>query len=486
MTHRTTQSALFATLPPEWPDSLLPTIRQRVAESGRKLVVLDDDPTGTQTVYDIPVLTQWGVDVLRAELENDLPAFYVLTNSRSLPAEEAAARNAEIGHNLMAAARATGRDFAVVSRSDSTLRGHYPAEVDALMDALYGDTSTAVDATLIIPFFLEGGRYTVNDVHYVAEGDELIPAAETPFAQDAAFGYRASNLRDWVVEKTNGRISRDRITSISVEKIREGGATEVAQHLTALTNGAVCVVNSASLRDQEVFVLGLLEAESQHKTFVYRTAASFVQARLGLPTRPLLTAADLADPADAEGATGGLIVVGSHVPKSTRQLEALLARSGATGANATGIEVNVPALLRDADRPGEIARVADFVASALGAGDDAVIYTSRTLQTGRDAPSSLAIGQRVSASLVEIVQSLAVRPRYVLAKGGITSSDVATAGLGVERAMVLGQILPGVPVWRLGTESRFPDLPYIVFPGNVGDDDAVAQVVDSLRPDRGR
>lgn len=478
MSNRTTQSELFASLPPEWPDSLLPIIRQRVAESGRKLVVLDDDPTGTQTVYDIPVLTEWSVDVLRTELDNDLPAFYVLTNSRSLPAEEASALNAEIGRNLMAAARATGRDVAVVSRSDSTLRGHYPAEVDALEESLYGSGQQRVDATLVIPFFLEGGRYTVNDIHYVAEGDALIPAAETPFAQDAAFGYRSSNLREWVVEKTNGRISPQKITSISLGKIREGGAIAVAHSLLELTDGAVCVVNSASLRDQEVFVLGLLEAESQHKTFVYRTAASFVQARLGLPTRPLLTAADLGIAPGAGNASGGLTVVGSYVPKSTRQLDVLLACP-----HVTGVEVNVPALLRDGDRPGEIARVAGAVASALGAGRDTVVYTSRTLQTGDDARSSLAIGQQVSSSLVSIVQALDVRPRYVLAKGGITSSDVATAGLGVKRAMVLGQILPGVPVWRLGPKSRFPDVPYIVFPGNVGDDESVAHIVDSLQLD---
>ena len=183
----------LAKLPPAWPVSLLPQIQAQVRSSGRKIVVLDDDPTGTQTVYDIPVLTEWPVEVLAQEFLTDSPAFYLLTNSRSVPLSQAQAMNADIGRNLLAAAQQTGRDFVVVSRSDSTLRGHFPGEVEALAEAL----GRRFDAWLIIPFFLEGGRYTINDIHYVAEGESLVPVGETPFAQDKAFGYRASDLKEW-------------------------------------------------------------------------------------------------------------------------------------------------------------------------------------------------------------------------------------------------------------------------------------------------
>ncbi|MCB9150651.1 MAG: hypothetical protein H6641_17995 [Caldilineaceae bacterium] len=455
-------------LPAEWPDSLLPHIQQSLAAGGRKLVVLDDDPTGTQTVYDIPVLTEWSVDVLATELSNALPAFYILTNSRSLPAAAAQALNREIGQNLLAAGQRAGRAFAVVSRSDSTLRGHYPAEVDALAAALGQD----VDATLIIPFFLEGGRLTINDVHYVAEGDELILAAATPFAQDAAFGYSASNLRDWVVEKTNGRVQPAQIYAVSLEQIRTGGPQSVAQQLISLPKGSVCIINSVSLRDQEVFVAGLLAAEEAGKQFIFRTAASFVQARLGLATRPILTQQQLDMPPHG----GGLVVVGSYVPKTTSQLAALLAQG-----DCTAVEINVAALLDDNSRDAVLQEAAQTMASALAANQDVVVYTSRQLITADTGAESLAIGQRVSDGLVALVQGLTVPPRYLLAKGGITSSDVATKGLGVKRALVLGQILPGVPVWRIGAESRFPGMPYIVFPGNVGDENAVANVVKALR-----
>lgn len=471
---RQSRAALLATLPPEWPDSLLPQIRARMESTGRTLVVLDDDPTGTQTVYDVAVLTTWTVDALTAELAQSPPVFYILTNSRSLPPGQAQALNREIGANLRQAAAATGRDIAVVSRSDSTLRGHYPAEVDALAQALGGEADDAAahfDGDLLIPFFLEGGRLTIGDVHYVAEGDDLVPAAETPFARDAAFGYRHSWLPAWVEEKTQGRIGAEQVASISLQTLRAAGPDGVAKHLMQLENRQPCVVNAVSLRDMEVFVLGLLNAEAQGKRFLYRTAASFVQIRAGLETQPLLTAERLG----VAGNTGGLFVVGSYVPKTTGQVNTLLAHPG-----VEGVEVAVAQLLDEGTRAAEIARVVNAVEKRLAQGAPVVVYTSRELVTGRDAESSLAIGQRVSAGLVAIVQGLQVQPAYLVAKGGITSSDIATQALGVRRAMVAGQILPGVPVWRTGRESRFPGMPYVVFPGNVGDDAALVTIVDTL------
>lgn len=459
---------LLAALPDEWPDDVLPEIQAQVQASRRKVVVLDDDPTGTQTVHGVPVLTEWPVETLSAELTSDLPAFYLLTNSRSLPLAAAQAVNADIGRNLVGAGQRAGRDFVVVSRSDSTLRGHFPGEVEALADAL----GNGFDAWLLIPFFQEGGRYTINDIHYVADGEWLVPAGETEFARDAAFGYRASNVRRWVEEKSGGRIPAAAVASIAVDDIRRGGPPRVAEQLLRLPRGSVCVVNAASRRDLEVFVLGLLAAEGRGRRFLYRTAASFVAVRAGIAPRPLLTPTGLALPASG----GGLIVVGSYVPKTTGQVSALLAQPG-----IRSIEINVEALLADGQRPSEIARAAEQAESGLLRGEDVVLYTSRRLVTGEDAGSSLGIGRRISEGLVAIVRAISARPRYLLAKGGITSSDVPTRGLGVKRALVLGQIIPGVPVWQLGPESRLPGLVYIVFPGNVGGPEALVEIVTALK-----
>lgn len=459
----------LASLPPEYPEDLLPRIRAELEISDQTLLVLDDDPTGTQTVHDVPVLTEWSVSSLSRELRAGTPLLFLLTNSRSLPPAGANGLAKEIARNLHEAVLATGCRFQLISRSDSTLRGHYPSELLTAAMVLNLDRLPH----LIIPFFAEGGRYTINDVHYVAEGDELVPAAETPFAQDASFGFNNSNLRAWVEEKTGGRVPADEVRSLGLDVLRGGDFEAVTQWLRQLPASSVGVVNAASLRDLEVFVVGLQEAEDMGSRFLFRTAASFVQARAGIAKRPLLEGAELVAP---EVSGGGLIVVGSHVPKTTAQLAALRA---AAGQDLECLELSVPALLADAssvveDTLGRVER-------CLAAGRDVVLATSREVVTGSDGDASLDIAGRVSAALVEVVRRLETPPRFLVAKGGITSSDVATRGLGVKRAMVRGQILPGVPVWELGKESRFPGRRYVIFPGNVGGPDALLEAWQKLK-----
>jgi len=463
------KSEVFATLPPVWPSDVKPRIRELLATRPRhRLVVLDDDPTGTQTVYDVPVLTTWEPEALAREFESDGHCFYILTNSRSLIAEDTRKLMEGVATSLSQVLKDRGdKDVAIpVSRSDSTLRGHFPLETDVLSEEL-----GPFDATLIIPYFEAGGRYTINDVHYVAEGDKLTPAADTPFAKDAVFGYKHSNLREWVEEKTQGRVKAVDVASVSLETIRVDGAEAVAEQLLGLTNGSVCVVNAAALSDMDVFALGLLMAEQQGRRFLLRSAAQIVSARLGLEARPLLNGQDL----NTGGAGGGLVVVGSYVPKTTEQLTHLLENTG-----IDRIKLSVTSLLDDMRRNGVIDQALKGIDEALQANRDVVVFTSRELITGDDAERNLQIGNSVSAALVEIVQRVAVRPRYLIAKGGITSSDVATKGLGLKRGIVAGQILPGVPTWRVGEETRFPGMAYIVFPGNVGGPSALTDAVTRL------
>ncbi len=102
-----------------------------------------------------------------------------------------------------------------------------------------------------------------------------------------------------------------------------------------------------------------------------------------------------------------------------------------------------------------------------------------------DTPeASLEIGRQVSTALIEIVAGLTARPGYLIAKGGITSHDLAMHALGGRRIEVLGQLLPGVPLWRLGQESRRPGLLYVVFPGNVGGPAAMREGYEALRDAR--
>jgi uncharacterized protein YgbK (DUF1537 family) len=461
--HAVNRQALLSQLPPERCDDLLPAIREMRDRIGRKVIVLDDDPTGTQTVYDIPVVTKWSVKHMCRELQDAAPASYVLTNSRSMAEPAAVALNREIATNLREASRLTGRDFAVISRSDSTLRGHYPAEIDVLEQTL----GLPFDACVLCPFFLEGGRLTVNNVHYVAEGEQLVPAALTPFASDAAFGYRSSNLRDWVVEKSRGRIAAEQIVSLSIDELRSPEIDSLPDRLRSLTAGTVCLVNAASNSDMRAATWALMRAEASGKRFLYRTAASFVAARAGIEPRALLAGDDL----KSQQGRGVLFVIGSYVPKTTAQLNTLLPHLG-----DHRYELNVTLLLDAHRRDNHIQDVAERVSNDLANDRAVAVFTSREL-VSREGEASLDIGRQVSRALVAVVAALHQRPRLLIAKGGITSSDIATDACKVERAMVMGQILPGVPVWRCGPDSRFPGLPLVVFPGNVGSDQSLVEVL---------
>ncbi|KAJ0668284.1 putative fructose-bisphosphate aldolase [Helianthus annuus] len=453
-------------LPPEWALDPLDDIR-RLDNNLKTLVVLDDDPTGTQTVHDVDVLTEWNVESLAEQLRSRPKCFFILTNSRALSSDKASALIKDICQNLRTAAKSVGNnDYTVVLRGDSTLRGHFPEEPDAAVSVL-GE----MDAWIILPFFLQGGRFTIDDVHYVADSDRLIPAGDTEFAKDASFGYKSSNLCEWVEEKTKGRIPASSVSSVSIQLLRNGGPAAVCEHLCSLHKGSTCIVNAASDRDMAVFAAGMVQAELKGKRFLCRTAASFVSARIGIISKDPILPKDVGI---SKGKSGGLIVVGSYVPKTTKQVEELKLQ-----CDLRTIEVSVEKLaLKSAEeREEEISDAAELADVYLRTCCDTLVMSSRELITGKTPDESLDINYKVSSGLVEIVRRIKTSPRYILAKGGITSSDIATKALEAKRAKIVGQALAGVPLWQLGPESRHPGVPYIVFPGNVGDSKALAQVV---------
>ncbi|MEK6782272.1 MAG: four-carbon acid sugar kinase family protein [Bacteroidota bacterium] len=453
-------------LPPEYGQELLSSIRHEFSKSAKTIVVLDDDPTGTQTCHDVTVLTSWRVALIVEELKKKPSIVFILTNSRSLPEQNAVQLTLEIGSNLKEAVNQSGRQIVVISRSDSTLRGHFPAEVEAIATAL--DMPEAIQ--VLIPAFIEGGRYTIDDVHYLTEGDELVPVSETPFAKDVVFGYKHANLTQWVEEKTKGHVRATDVTSIFLEDIRVGGPQVVNAKLKSCPAGSVCIVNAASYRDIEVIVMGAMMAEASGKKLLYRTSATFVPIRAGLVYGKIFIPAKEITPSN-----GSLVVVGSHVPKTTIQLEFLLKQG-----RYKSLEVNVLEVLNPYHTSEQADAIIKQTDSWLASGENVVIHTSRKLEVGHNSESSLKINAAVSGILVSIVKGLSVRPKFIVAKGGITSSDLASKGLGAEKAKVLGPIIPGVPVWQMDTHSKFPSILYVVFPGNVGDHTALAEVCEKL------
>lgn len=450
-------------------------LRDGLLRSRTKLVVVDDDPTGTQTVHGVRVFTDWSGPILAAALARPEPLFYVSTNSRSLPGKDAEGLAHELGHNLRAAALQAGVRVIAASRSDSTLRGHYPSEVEALAAELAdhpggtgGPRGTgSLDGVILVPAFFDAGRYTIDNVHWVDMGGTLVPAHETESARDPDFGFAHGDLREWVQEKTGGRIPADRVRCISIDLLRREGPGGVTALLEQARDGIPIVANAACDEDLEVLALGVQEAEARGKRFIYRTSASFVKVRGGVEDRPLLTRAEM-----GVGPGAGLVIAGSYVARTTAQIDAL-AKSG----KITPIEISVPLLVAEGSHDAEVERVSRAAGAAMAGGAHVLVFTTRTRQSARDF---LAAGRRVMAGLCGVVSSIGDRPGFVVAKGGITSIALARTALGCSEAEVLGQVLKGVPVWRLGAGSKWNDVPYVVFPGNVGEETSLLEVVDLL------
>ena len=444
-----------------------------VAATGRVLIVLDDDPTGTQSVADLPVLTRWEPADFRWALGLGAPAIYVLTNTRSLEPNEAAERNRQVVTNALAAA--DGAALAFVSRGDSTLRGHFPLEPDVIAETLRSRAGLQTDGVVIVPAFPDAGRVTIGGVHYMrSAADELTPIADTEFARDATFAFAHSRLADYVEEKSGGRLPASAVIGIDLAILRAGPGA-IAAAIEPATDETPIVVDAATENDLRLLALGLDEAERRGKRLIYRVGPPFVRARIGQDVRQPLSAADaFGDTVPARA--GGLIVVGSHVAMTTRQLDALTSAHSA----AQVVEIDVAGLL-SAGSPADLDVVVDRVVDAL-AGTDVILQTSRVLVSSTDPADSLQIARTVSAAVVEVVQKVVARtrPRFVIAKGGITSSDVAAFGLQIRHAIVCGPMLPGiVSLWQ-PVNGPAAGIPYIVFAGNVGDDASLLAVVRTL------
>lgn len=441
-----------------------------------KIIVLDDDPTGSQTVHSCLLLTRWDVDTLRRGLADESPIFFVLTNTRSLPPDQAAAVTREVCHNLKPALEAERiKDFLIVSRSDSTLRGHYPIETDVIAEEL-----GPFDAHFLVPAFFEGGRITRDSVHYLIVDGIPTPVHETEFARDSVFGYTYSYLPDYVAEKTKGRIQAIDVERFLLADIRTGkditGKISTLERLLNLTGNSCAVVDAETQDDLNSFATDVLKAAAQGKRFLFRSAASLLTALAKLPPQPV--PAEEMSQYVREGKPG-VIIVGSHVKKTTQQLEQLLQET-----DIVGIEVDVAQLLDNSlDQPSKLlTQTLEKVYTSHDAGKTPVVYTSRQELVFADVQTRLQFGVDVSALLMDIVRGLPTDIGFLISKGGITSNDVLSTGLALTSARILGQVLAGCSMVLTGVDHpQFPNLPIVLFPGNVGDTDALATTYRRLR-----
>ncbi|MEY2341276.1 four-carbon acid sugar kinase family protein [Acidithiobacillus sp. IBUN Pt1247-S3] len=438
-----------------------------MSETQSKIIVIDDDPTGSQTVHSCPLLLRWDPQTLAEGLADPSPLCFVLSNSRGMTATQAAQVTREIAENLrkvLADSEPKGPAPIFVSRSDSTLRGHYPLETDVLAQVL-----GPFDAHFLVPAFFDGGRITRNGTHYVRQNGRDIPAHETEFARDSVFAYQHSYLPDYVAEKTQGRVPASAVQLLSLAELRAG----CLPRLLSLQGNACVAVDAEEPADLAAFARDVKLAVARGKRFLFRSAASLLTALAALPPQPV-PATEMAR--WVRGGRPGLILVGSHVRKTTEQLEHLLAEPG-----LQAIEVNVDAC-QGAPAEEQLAQIQKRAEAIHARGEDIVLYTSRAERQFPDQGTRLAFGAALSAFLMRALQAMPKDLGYLISKGGITSNDVLSSGLALRQARVLGQILPGCSVVQCPKDHpQFPELPVVIFPGNVGDENALALARRRLR-----
>ena len=435
-----------------------------------KIIVLDDDPTGSQTVHSCPLLLRWDGASLAAGLEHPSPLLFLLANTRALAPAAAAERVREICRALAAALPAAGLErWWLVSRGDSTLRGHFPLEVDVISAEL-----GPFAATLLVPAFLEGGRTTVGGVHLL-QGQ---PVHETPFGRDGLFGYSTSYLPVWVEEKSGGRIPASEVQGLEAAKLSRAcgdGGQELAQWLAGLAAQPLVVVDAE--QPQQLAALARVVRASPRPVLA-QSAASWIRALAALPPQPL-AGPDLVA-LRRRGRDGeplrGLVLVGSHVPLADAQLASLLAEP-----LCTGLELPVARLVQLLDlslpgaRPGALLACLERdwlleLEEILAGGRTPVLYSSRGEFPCTSVAARRRLGDGLAALMARLVGALAPQLAYLISKGGTTTHALLADGLGLAAVELQGQLLPGLSLVLTPAE-----LPVLTFPGNLGDPGTLSQ-----------
>ena len=140
-------------------ESVTEQLNEVLKTLNKKVVVLDDDPTGVQTVHNISVYTDWSVDSIQKGFAEDNSMFFILTNSRGLTVEETTVVHQEIAERILAVSKETGKEFILISRSDSTLRGHYPLETKQLKETIEAGSEQKICSVLNRTFLVPPGDF---------------------------------------------------------------------------------------------------------------------------------------------------------------------------------------------------------------------------------------------------------------------------------------------------------------------------------------
>lgn len=466
--------SLLAGLPEPLPLTTDDVMRS-LPERPRRLVVIDDHPSGSQSMSGVPVLSAWSPDQIEWAMGTGCPCFYIVVGTRALSVAAAEDRYLDVVSAVLEVAKERGEDVTFVIRSDSTLRGYFPLDTDIVVNAIETSTSVKVDGVVLVPAFPEAGRITVDSTQYVESWPgEFQPVGETRFGKETRFPFSSSELREWVAERSRGRYRAESVKRIPLDVVRDD-PNAVAAVLMNARHAEPVVVDAVTEEDLRSVAIGATTAESMGKTFVYRVGPPYVRAAVGQPVAAPLSLDDLAAIRGTRGTPegGGLVVVGTPVPLTRRQLRVLETRR-----TIRDVPVSVPALL-DSRRASHVEEVVRRAAEGLEGGNVMVRLSEMHVDT--EVTGDFAIDPRVGRAVSEICHRIAkMRPlSFVVARGGSVVQAVAH-GLGVRRATVAGPLLDGIiSLWE-PLHGPIEGVPFAVYAGGVGTDESLADIVDKL------
>ena len=437
-----------------------------------KIIIFDDDPTGSQSVYGCPLLLSWDINTLLKAVDHPSPLIFILANTRSLSPDLADQRIREICINFSRVCTEKGfsfEDFYFISRGDSTLRGHGIIEPSAI-SAILGP----FNATFHIPAFLEGGRTTVNSIHLLND----CPVHLTDFALDSIFGYSSSYLPDWLEEKSQGDISALSVRTIDIGMLelaldQDIGFNKLLDFILSLENNQCVVVDAQNYNHLDIFVKAIRSIDNKER-FLFRSAASFIKSLSELPLNKknqleLISSRLKGKFLDFKP---GIVVVGSHVQLADKQLIHLLREPSCEGIELPVQQIAIA--LNDKSSNYIISELQlfwrDSIREILTAGRTPVIYTTRGEIPFENSTSRMKFGLDLANIIATLVGEISSEIGYLISKGGITTQIILENGLHLKEVYLAGQILPGLSMVITPKDSKISQLPVITFPGNLGDE----------------
>ncbi|MDC3168940.1 hypothetical protein OA853_00990 [Prochlorococcus sp. AH-716-E17] len=439
-----------------------------------KVIVIDDDPTGSQTVNNCLLLLKWDYSTLIKGFQSKSNLFFILANTRSLSENDAKLRLVEICNALknVISKESYKEEFIFVSRGDSTLRGHNFLEPKIMNDCL-----GPFDATFHIPAFIEGKRITIYGDHFV----DNVPVSQTIFAKDKIFGYKTSNIKKLLFQKSKSQIKFSDIQNLTISELKVLESKEkniVFNKIRNLKENSHVIVDVENYSQLKKFSLSIKKLSKQKK-FLFRTAASFISSISAVKDNPLepFFYSLIRRKNREKKFIPGFFVIGSYVEISTIQLKKLLEKSDCIPIELDVFELLIIFKLKNYQDQLVLFKnkLLAQIRSILKQENTPVLFTSRKEVSLGNNYEQVNFYNYLAHFISEVVSDLKNEIGYLVSKGGITSNVILSNGFKANYVYLQGQIITGVSLVTFKLEND-ESLPIVTFPGNIGNKDSLVNV----------